>query len=1015
MASVRKRVLLSPSWRERRRLLGEWIDDHHAEVAEGRALIWVGDRLLAQWLGFELAHRHGVLFPPPVRVAADVGREILLRAGRFAARCSGADVVACVSAALAAGGSEVARYAAFAERPATCRALADALAQLRAEEPDPERWVARWSDAVPHRVADLAALAALEQRVAELLESRCRALPSRLNREAANCLEPGALGPVSCLFGYDLVGLDRAERELLGAVLERSGVADVTMVLPGEPEPARDLFAAANPVLQTAVAAGLVVEHLPTPSDTLAAVLFQPAGGTAKPLPARLRVPTPQRGLIETFRRIRQALLGDPQLRPHDFVVVVPDLVSLADAARAMAERYGLDVAVAAAARRQLSGRAELVTAILGVVAEGFPRRAVIDLLSRPNRRSGADAIDVAALDAASRAAGIVDGPWAHWREELAQLRRTRALYDGPPEEAIDAATAAVDRLAEVFGAIEPATAAVHRRRLSDWLDWLRVDGSSGDDPLAILAALDLWPSDRPLPVTAYAWLATELLRSVEPADSPRPGCVLVTTPDRLVGAPPRQVYLLNAISGVLPRPPAGTIPFDPLDLERMGLAGYEGAGRHGWNRAALAFLDTLTAAERITVVDPAVDSQGELAIPSPFVEELEALGPWAADERVAAEERTPVPERALCLPEYVAGLVRRSARSESPEMNRPGRTGCLELARALEAARIEVARYGRQPPADRHDGKLQGTSAAEDIAMRYGVGLAFSPSRLEQYHLWPFDLFVRECLGIGEELEPTGALTAMVEGTLVHRALRRAFETDPAPADEATARKIGQVVADEVLADEWRCPGVSLRMWRRVRAQVAGWVAAVLMADGPSAWGKRDVSSRCPAYFEQRFGFDNDPSSWPLLRLESNDDLVLVRGVIDRLDRTDNGWLVIDYKRRASGKQDALDDRAPYQLALYALAVRQHTEEPRIAGWAYISYRRPQQSTAGRMKPEVIEATMVSTSEQVLADVARWRAGDFSVVPEPAAPDRHGATTTWQLYGAARAVERYAQEASDE
>jgi RecB family exonuclease len=126
-------------------------------------------------------------------------------------------------------------------------------------------------------------------------------------------------------------------------------------------------------------------------------------------------------------------------------------------------------------------------------------------------------------------------------------------------------------------------------------------------------------------------------------------------------------------------------------------------------------------------------------------------------------------------------------------------------------------------------------------------------------------------------------------------------------------------------------------------------------------AYRRRGGFDATPAYLEQPFDVAVD--GWQL------------RGVIDRIDRTDDGWRIIDYK---SGRPVARR-RRDLQVALYALGASSALKlEPLQLEVVYLAARESVPVTGKSIEALVRDAEVEGT------DVAEGiRAGRFEARPE--------------------------------
>jgi ATP-dependent DNA helicase UvrD/PcrA len=186
-------------------------------------------------------------------------------------------------------------------------------------------------------------------------------------------------------------------------------------------------------------------------------------------------------------------------------------------------------------------------------------------------------------------------------------------------------------------------------------------------------------------------------------------------------------------------------------------------------------------------------------------------------------------------------------------------------------AVRRDVAGYGSSPP------------AALPTSVEGEHSLLLSYSAIAAYRECPRQYWYRH-----ERRLPVVQSAEAVQGVILHEVLRRAGES------RRQGRRITATLLRSIHLDVWRAGDFPDE--RR---------AATFKRNGAAqleAYRKRGGFEPVPAYLEHPFQVAVD--GWTL------------RGVIDRIDRAESGWRIVDYK---SGRPIARRVR-DLQLALYAL-----------------------------------------------------------------------------------------------
>jgi len=235
------------------------------------------------------------------------------------------------------------------------------------------------------------------------------------------------------------------------------------------------------------------------------------------------------------------------------------------------------------------------------------------------------------------------------------------------------------------------------------------------------------------------------------------------------------------------------------------------------------------------------------------------------------------------------------------------------------------------------YDGNLAGLSVPSPADPDQTV----STTRLEAWAACPLHYFFRFVLGAADVENPEDILrlTALDKGSLLHatldhflsEVLDRPAAQQPAPDEPwrpEDSERLVEVFDEE--AARFVARGLTGRdlFWRQDRRAIVRDLQTLLRHDGER---RRERAAR-PLATELRFGFDGEPVAVTL----PDDRSVRFRGMVDRVDRTDGGELiVIDYKTGRSDAYRSLGEAEPtlggtrLQLPVYALAARAATTSP--------------------------------------------------------------------------------------
>lgn len=481
----------------------------------------------------------------------------------------------------------------------------------------------------------------------------------------------------------------------------------------------------------------------------------------------------------------------------------------------------------------------------------------------------------------------------------------------------------------------ERASRAGWLRRLQQALDAFEVTERAGRWPREALALVRLReglaalgePGDEKLTREAFLAELEELLALLSVPAHPSKGGVALHTPLSLYGARYRHVLVLGMAEGHFPV----RVENDPvLDFhERRALAALgcrlEGAAEAA-RREALSFWALLQVPTEGMELSFAEQAGGEALLPSPYLADLRV--PLAPPREVPA-----------CSPEELRPARLRGEHGDDPV-----------LPFAAHAHRVE---WGREatPAFDHFDG-VPGVSV--DPAARL-----FSASQLVTIGQCPFKWFAQRLLRLAEPEEVEGELSPGLRGTLFHRALELAVE-GALPLSDARAHVLSRLDrAFEQAEAELQVEAVSA--WAAQREFQLETLRQAVEAPDFVADGAAIVQAE-GKFTGKAFGLN-------------------FIGYVDRVDRTDDGLVFIDYKTSSSppkGAKDAqgkpkLDVQLPLYMEVAAPAL--FPGEP-VAGAHYYSLT----------KGELLKKAVPSPGElERLADKvkAHLGAGHYPVDPD--------------------------------
>ncbi len=357
-------------------------------------------------------------------------------------------------------------------------------------------------------------------------------------------------------------------------------------------------------------------------------------------------------------------------------------------------------------------------------------------------------------------------------------------------------------------------------------------------------------------------------------------------------------------------------------------------------------------ASERLAVSYRSSDEEGNIELPSPFIDDLAEL--FAPEWRERRRRRLLAD---VCWPADEAPTPR-------------------ERARALACG------------GNGAEGERLGTLGEQALStMRHTEIL--SAGALESYADCPVKWLVEKELQ-PKRIEPDPE--AMVKGSVIHRLLERLLRGLGRPLTSESLDDANRIL-DELIAEPptelavGRSEAVRAAALRSVEAELRRYLAHE--ADSGCDWNAEEL--------EQRFGFDEE--SLPALELAEG---VRVRGMIDRVDVDGAGHAIVrDYKsgtRRQGYSGARWSEDRQLQVALYMLAVKELMGLEPVAGLyqplggddlrargVFLEGAEIGSSvvyTDGRSADE-LEEVLDDARQRAVALASRLRAGEVAPCPE--------------------------------
>jgi len=896
------------------------------------AQVWVvvPDRLQASAFRRRLANAGGTLGGYVGRFE-DLYRHLLERAGINIPLASAPLlhrlVQETVDRAIARG--EISHYASLQNAPGFLQALRDSFAELKRALIYPDQFVAYCLNRSPAQ-QELAIL--YSGYLARLRELNWSDLDG-LSWLAVKTLEgqPQTAAPIRLLVvdGFDsFSGAQRRALQLLAAQVE-----DLLITLPGEMNSSRAAHRRFLPeieslrrVLNPKISNLANPAFLPAEVLQLEQQLFNPSGSpthtTAIPILFETRSPADE--AREALRWIKAHVLRDSVPLP-DCAIFTPNPDIYHPLLRAAATEFGIPLHFTQAEGLRESPAIAALINLLALPAQNFKTRLLFNCLRSPYFDFSIDTKTTDTLEDISQAACIVEGldQWQETWERLAtpgeQARpnfdEERQLFDLPRGSAAEELRRS---LAVFFEHISPPT---DQLSTYGWINWLEnlaeqlhffENASSDRDHMAcealreVFRALVLSESITGEKKVGYAQFIANLQGTLDGVNLPEPffsnePSLLIGKISEARGVRYAAVALLGLSEGIFPsveRP-------DPFLGEELRQT-LELESRFEREQAGL-FYQAVTRSDRFLMITrPYLSEEGENWEASPFWNAARSLFADSAVKKIQPDNSRELVDSASSQELLFWAVRGKTLPRRFIEM--------LPEWEALRHAGVVLSTRRAKKARGIYDGAAE--SIAPLMSERFTSAETWSASRLEAYGSCPLMFYIGTALELEAKVVPELGLGATQVGSILHKVLELVYRSTSDPSDPiAVLEQLPQAAQQVFNAAPRQFSFRPSPLWVAEQAEFLTILEKTILALAEESVGWT------PFAYEQTFGFKNSP----VFALNIGEEIIRLHGVIDRLDRGENGKLrVIDYKTGGShlGQNDLKDGRR-LQLPLYALAAR--------------------------------------------------------------------------------------------
>jgi ATP-dependent helicase/DNAse subunit B len=705
-------------------------------------------------------------------------------------------------------------------------------------------------------------------------------------------------------------------------------------------------------------------------------------------------------------------LLIENHLAPDDITIVCRSLALYANHLQKIFRECSVPLTIDSPMAVAENPAAISFMRLLALSHERFPRRAVLDCLRSPFfnlSRFGFDEQAINLLDHAS-IAGNVTLAREQWTEALraADAKTDEGRLEHIYEEDKDARKKRYTNLAQslddFFDAVSiPDSAAVGwlAQRVCRLLEEFDMENRAGDENREAVKALRALVEEtgRAGEAEEISWpeFYAEMERAIASSVIERgllPSSILAQEAHNLRPRPYKAVFILGLIEGEFPARAAERFPYTFIEREQLRALGIDLTETISDAGADLTqfYKATASATERLYLSYARTDLAGGELLRSYLIDEVEACArpqKIMIPQQAASFERVPLNE-IISLDELALITAREMRREYEHQVESvEAQSARLVLEKQFPAwraiqrgARVERDRLaGISGP---FGGVMESADMLEEIERKFGAGHQWSASQINDYGVCPFRFFARHALRLRSADEPVEGFVASRLGNAYHKILEKTYERlseKEIEVNEETAQTCADEAAlvAEATLEEMISKGEIRKsvFWEFEKAEIKRHVARLFFKE--AEWNAQRPAR--PVAFEKKFGLED---ARPLV-IESSEGEIKICGVIDRIDLSEDGLVVIDYKttRTPVRHSDAVEGRN-LQLPIYLMAASRalQTEARVVSGYYLHITSRKKGAELPRTQEESIESVLASAEEKIRQHTKLARQGKFPVRP---------------------------------
>lgn len=423
---------------------------------------------------------------------------------------------------------------------------------------------------------------------------------------------------------------------------------------------------------------------------------------------------------------------------------------------------------------------------------------------------------------------------------------------------------------------------------------------------------------------------------------------------------------------------------FDSSRRENPDESPFPPARRQLQEQMSLFYEAATLARQHLYLFSPSHGGNGQILAPSPYIQAVQTLY-QDLEASVLSTESTFAPAEAASGAELLLGTAR-ALKNQDPAAEAWDRALRKESAvwrHSLWATHVESCRLS-SAPLDEYGGVIKSPALRTDLAERFGPSHLWNVDDFDDWARCGFRFFARSVLALHPLPDPRQGPTPSQLDMLYHQILEKAYRrfasqslvvTDETLAD---AQSILDKIGTRLLASApAQLSFAATAWWEQEHTEMIHRLKILLAAEAernaPHSDENGDIPT--PVEWESAFGLRGSPP----LRISLQTGPARIAGLIDRIDKTRVGMILIDYTT-SPVRVEPRDILAGWNLRLPLFAMTAKIKGYHVADACFLHI--PTGETSGNLGQVDRELVLEAAKGHVERYVLSARKGIFPVRP---------------------------------